>query len=85
VLKNERVGCCTVPHFSFVIPSGSEESSVWMLHFIQHDRVGHREHFFRVIPNAVRNPLWMLRFAQHDKKGKCAPFRMTAHPQDTGA
>ena len=57
-----------------VIPSVSEESSAWMLRFVQHDKGS-------VIPNAseestygcfaslsmTNRGVWMLRFAQHDQ------------------
>ena len=50
-----------------------EESSMdasLRLRSVQHDRVGHCEHFFRVIPSVARNPVWMLHYAY-------APFSMT--------
>ena len=50
-----------------VIPSASEESTQWMLHFVQHDKTE------KVIPSEARNPVWMLRFAQHDKTEKVIP------------
>ena len=46
----------------FVIPSVSEESSTWMLRFVQHDKTED------VIPSvSEESSTWMLRFAQHDK------------------
>ncbi len=86
MLQNIGVLCAVV-----VVPSISEKSSGWMLHFAQHDSdvmpstfvmpstsfVSFRS-LFSVIPSEARNPVWMLRFTQHDKKGKCASFSMTA-------
>jgi hypothetical protein len=68
-----------------VIPSESEESSAWMLHFVQHDKSG-------VIPSeSEESSAWMLHFVQHDKVRvwmfHCAyaPCSMTVHRQDTRA
>jgi hypothetical protein len=82
--------CGTVPHLSFVIPSGSEESSAWMLHCVQHDSVEHAarfflsfrapfpchsEHPFLVIPRgSEESSAWMLHCVQHDSVEHAARF-----------
>ncbi len=50
---------------SAVIPNASEESSGWMLHFVQHDRVGHCAHFLARAEHAV------LCHSEHSEESKC--------------
>ncbi len=59
-------GRCYSEHSLCVIPSGSEESSAWMLRFAEHDKSD------GVVANAVRNP-WregfaLLRFIERGKR-----------------
>ncbi len=68
-----------------VIPSESEESSAWMLHFVQHDKpCGHSEHFFCVIPSESEESMTLfvlakadaslrLRSVQHNKSRSVTP------------
>ena len=70
-----------IPSAFFVIPSESEESSAWMLHFAQHDKRGVIPSAFFVIPSALFchserergiqcvDASLRLRSVQHDKRG----------------
>ena len=73
--------CCVIPNTLFCHSERQRGIHLWMLHFVQHDRLMSFRTLSFVIPSvSEESSTWMLRFAQHDRSGKCgcfASFSMT--------